>query len=101
MSVVEVDLFLQIQTGHYDLRMEDLRRAIHTRLDLERPVIVEGAFVLRTLRDLDLRHETLVFVRRVPPNTNRLEGMDEYLSQFSPEKHADYVFEWKDPWIAS
>jgi len=97
MPTVEMDLFLQIGTSRYDLRMDDLHRVIRTRLDLNRPAIVEGAFVLKTLRDLGQEYEALIFVRRVPPNTRRLEGTADYLARFNPEQLADYVFEWRGP----
>jgi hypothetical protein len=101
MPAVELDLFLQLGTGRYDLRTDDLRRVIQTRLDLNRPVIVEGAFVLKMLRDLGQKHEILIFVRRVPPNTNQLEGTADYFAKFTPEQRADYVFEWTDPQLAT
>lgn len=98
MPCIELDVFLNTGRGSYSLRMEDLKRAIRTRLDMNRPVVIEGLFLRRVLRDLDLELEINVYVRRHPPNdTSGFEReLQEYRRLFDPEGTACYVFDWND-----
>ena len=47
--VIETDLFLDPKRGGLHYRMDELRSVVLARLDLNRPVIVEGIRILRTL----------------------------------------------------
>lgn len=98
MPTIESDLFLKIRTGAYDLRIDDLRRAINTRLELNRPLIFEGTFILHTLRELNYQEDILIYVRKLPSDSaeSNLSNLADYLVEYEPEDHADYVYEWKD-----
>ena len=99
MPCLETDTFLQTRTGAYSLRTDDLRRAIRTRLDLERPVIVEGVFLLRTLQLIGEEVERLVCVKKEPANdTSGFEiELADYRSTFQSEARANYCYSWVDP----
>lgn len=99
MPCLETDTFLQTGTGTYSLRIDDLRRAIRTRLDLKRPVIVEGVFLLRTLQLIGESVDRLVYVNKEPANdTSGFEiELANYRSTFRPDARADYCYRWADP----
>ncbi|MBU4034001.1 MAG: hypothetical protein KKG34_04310, partial [Proteobacteria bacterium] len=50
MSCLELDTFRNLQLSPYDFRLDDLRRSIDSRLERNRPVIVEGVTVRVVLR---------------------------------------------------
>lgn len=99
MPCLETDTFLQTRTGTYAVKTEDLRRAVRTRLDLKRPVIVEGVFLLRTLELIGESVDRLVYVNKEPANdTSGFEiDLANYRSTFRPEARADYSYRWADP----
>lgn len=98
MPCIETDTFLEVHSGSYNVRLEDLRRVVRTRMDLDCPVIVEGVFLLRTLQQIGEKAEVLVYVEKRPPNvTSDLETeLRSYRSSFDPERRASYRYIWNE-----
>lgn len=97
MPCVETDTFLQVRTGSYAVRRDDLRRVVRTRLDLDRPVIVEGMFLLRTLQQIGEKPDVLVYVQKEPPHESAFEReLEEYREHFDAGKLATHRYVWND-----
>ena len=93
MPAIETDTFLQLPSGSYALRTDDLNRAIRSRLDLERPVIVEGIRLLDTLAKVNLTPDFLVYIEHdadIGPLATELEG---YQREHKPHERATIVVE--------
>ena len=98
MPAIETDTFLELGTGKYSLRLDDLKRVIHGRLALDRPVILEGLFLLRTAEQLGVAVDLLVYARKRPAHRSRLESaLRTYRSRHKPLSIADFVYCWHDP----
>ena len=99
MPCIDLDMFLNTGKGEYDLRFDDLSRAICTGLNLNRPVLVEGIFLLQMLRELNFPTEILVYAKKRPPNlTSTFEAkLRDYRHPFKPEAVAQHVYVWDDP----
>jgi uridine kinase len=94
MPMIETDLFLIPHQGEPAYRYDDLRRAIETRHQLDRPVIVEGILILHTLAHIGIPHDFLVYVIN-----HDFEGshtlapvFEDYEAQFSPRENADFTY---------
>jgi hypothetical protein len=61
-SLVETDLFLTEGHGRMMHRKEEIARIIKKRIDIPRPVIVEGCAVLRLLADLNRSPDFLIYL---------------------------------------
>jgi hypothetical protein len=103
MTAIDTDLFLITGTGKYDLRLDDFKRAINTRFSRNRPSIVEGVFLRRTLKDIECQDIINIYVRKLPADSNLdyLPGLAQYLSEYDPENAAEHIYEWKDCALAS
>ncbi len=64
MSIVETDMFLIDEPGSLDHRNLEMLNAIQSRLKSNRPVIVEGIFVLHTLASLKICPDFIVLVEQ-------------------------------------
>ncbi len=53
-SLLETDLFLYKNKGKFIYRKEDINAVIQSRMDSNRPIIVEGIVSLRLLKELNL-----------------------------------------------
>ena len=106
-SVVELDLFLPVDALWPDLCLGDLWRVLHSCLDRDWPVIVEGVCLLRVLRELPLPCDVLVYVRRNRDMLSKagnevlsLRVITGYQREFQPEAHADLIYTWSEPCVA-
>ncbi|MGH7228467.1 MAG: hypothetical protein ACREIH_04560 [Nitrospiraceae bacterium] len=91
MPTIETDLYLK-GTGRYELWTDDIRRIVQKRLSDNRPLIIEGAFLLQTLQALDIQHEILIYVRSQRRDDGGLDGLLTYSTNFAPIKAAHFVF---------
>jgi dephospho-CoA kinase len=94
MPVIESDLLLVRDTGRLEHHLDGLRDLVDARLSIDRPMLVEGVRVLRTLKLLGLDADFLVWVeQREHEGSRRLQAeLTEYATEFKPAERADFVF---------
>lgn len=93
--LVETDLYLANDDCNPAYHMRELKRVLQSRLNHNRPVIVEGIFIRRLLKSLDLTPDFVVHVTR-PECEGSLAWEVEFLayeSEFQPES-ADQQISW-------
>jgi hypothetical protein len=101
MTVIETDLFLVRDVpapapgAWLDYRLHELKSAVCSRLDADRPVIVEGICLLRTLEAIDLTPDYLVYIR--PPEDHESGPtfgpmLATYAERYGPEQRAHHIF---------
>ncbi len=83
-SLLETDLFLHKNKGKLIYRKEDVKAVIQSRMDSDRPIVVEGIDSLRLLKELDLDHAFHIRVdcRDAPNSPSMDERWREYSSEF-------------------
>jgi hypothetical protein len=87
---------------HSEHRLSDLSRALRSRLDQGRPVIVEGVFLLHVLQRLELRPQVLIYMKRNRTMWSKVEHtgvaqrLAAYRQGFNPESKADVICHWSD-----
>ena len=96
MPTIDTDMFIISDDKPPSYRYEDLGRLIESRHTLDRPVIVEGVFLLHTLAKLNVKCDFLVYVaNEEQTSSDYLEkGLKEYDNNFDPKGSANYIFEW-------
>jgi len=99
MPALETDTYLLAGARDYTLRYDELRRSIESRLDRDRPVLVEGVFLLRTLERIGLAADVLVYVKKRPAHKHSgLESqLKRYRAKYRPERTAQYTYRWVEP----
>jgi hypothetical protein len=97
LSMIETDLFLVGQQGPLVHRRDEITRIIAEQVDIySRPVIVEGAAVLRLLSGLGREPAFTIYVsnKDAPELEEDLEAdLVSYEAEFSPPEHADLTLE--------
>ncbi len=97
MPAIELDTFLKRPCQGYDLRENELRWVLNSRLEANCPVIVEGIFVLQALDRLGLTPNFLVIVKHTGnPGDHWLAAQfAEYESKYRPAEHCDFNLTWQ------
>lgn len=109
MPMLETDLWIyrKLPVRH---RTAELRRLVQSQHRCQRPVIIEGIMMLRTLELLGVQPDYFVFVTnealesdpeeddedRGPPQCLS-EEVDAYLRKRQPAKRADRHLTWREP----
>ena len=77
---------------------DDLRRLIKVRLDNNRPVIVEGIFLLDVLKRIGLEPNYLVYTENQSYEGSNIwqENFAKYDEEYTPRKKAGFVFSWNE-----
>jgi hypothetical protein len=96
MPALETDLFLMKGPSVYCCDHASLRKFIMMRHDMQRPVIVEGVFVLRSLRLAGIDPELLIRVEShsEPRQGSWPEEFTAYQREFPRAAASDYRFSW-------
>lgn len=96
MPAIETDLALlpDCSFTSHDYRL--LKRLIESRHTFERPAIIEGVFVLRTLKELELHPEVLIRVEAAGRNGSYSweAQFQDYLDNFQRANTPDFLFSW-------
>ena len=98
MPAIETDMYFVRDSRPIKYRYEDLSRVIHSRLDSDRPVIVEGIFVLKTLKKMNLVPDFHILVEATSfAGSCGLEAeLDQYFDQYKPDERCDFKLRWDD-----
>lgn len=99
MPAIETDLALLVSSGSTQPNGDLVKALIGSRHNLNRPVIVEGCFILRTLSQIDIDPDVLIRVETEGHNGSITwrQKFTEYEESFPPAKTADFVLDWKHP----
>ncbi|ONG55944.1 hypothetical protein BKE38_07740 [Pseudoroseomonas deserti] len=109
MPVLETDLWLS-STSPVTHRIEEIREVMRARHHRDRPVIIEGVMMLRTLELLGVQPDYLIFVTNEaleadPEEDDEDRGapqclseeVDAYLRERQPARRADFHVTWREP----
>lgn len=97
LPTIETDMFIISDDDPPSYRYADLGRLIESRHSLDRPVIVEGVFLLHTLDKLNVECDFLVYVENEEQTSSDflLTRLEKYENDFGPKDSASYVFTWR------
>ncbi len=95
MPTVEMDLFIISEDEPPSYRYEEINNVINQRHSLNRPVIVEGIFLLDTFKKVDVVCDVLIYVENKEFNgSDQLsEKLIMYRNEYKPKNIAKYTFE--------
>jgi uridine kinase len=94
MPVLETDMFLKKEKSSPDLHYDQLASLIDWRHSLNRPVIVEGIFLLETLERINVNADILIYVTNEDfEGSNRLRPrLNLYKDKYKPDQLAEFSF---------
>jgi hypothetical protein len=93
-SLIETDLFLIARQGRAAYRTDEVARIIDRRMQIDRPVVVEGVTVLRLLASINRKPDFLIYVTNESAPEMRgsfAADLGAYDAEFTPRKRADLV----------
>ena len=95
MPSLETDMFLEDGKHYPSLRYDELSKLINWRHSLDRPVIVEGIYLLETLEKIDIKSDVLIYVidRNFEGSSRLRQELESYREKFSPQEKADRIYE--------
>ena len=110
MPSIHLDLYLVPDTKPQEWRTEDLKRAIHARIERGRPVIAEGIFLLDVLDKIGRSPNFLIYIRGSDADQDDEEDIAalapdlhksllEYRSRQRPERRAQFTLERAPPFF--
>ena len=96
MPVIETDLLLDREATDIKHDLSTLRRLLSALHDLNRPAIVEGVLVLRTLERVSVSPEYLVYVEaKGRGGSHTWQGeFAQYAQTYLPRERAQFTFAW-------
>ena len=92
MPILERDLFLK-GNGTFKYK-ESLKDILTTRLDLNRPLIIEGVFAARLLFELDFKADFLV---RIVANNDNINDISKEYATYEIEFTPNEIVEFHNP----
>jgi uridine kinase len=96
MSLIETDMLIIPDTDMPAYRYEDLGRLIEARHRLNRPLIIEGVFLLDTLNRINVECDYLVFVEcKEFDGSGILQAkLESYEREYDPRSSTRFTFTW-------
>jgi uridine kinase len=93
MPVIETDMHMDTNQTQPCYRLEDLGRLVSSRHKQNRPVIIEGIFLLDTLDKLGLEPDYMIYVKNSEGAGYVLRtSLLDYIDSWKPNKKANYIF---------
>ena len=98
-SLVETDLFLIQNQGRLVYLNDALSHIIASRLEIPRPVVVEGVAILRLLQSLAFRPDYVIYVSsdHAPESRSIKNELAHYEAEFKPTIYADMLVNIDQP----
>ena len=95
---IETDMLLNLGSGDLTYRLNDLKRLIETRHQLNRPIIIEGAFLCRLFGKLDLQPDYLIYIEKQNHEGSITWSNDfnKYQKTYNPKDKANFIFSWEE-----
>jgi adenylate kinase family enzyme len=96
MPAIEIDLALIEGDAPVNHDTKLVKRLINVRHKMRRPVIVEGVFVLRLLKELDIEPDVVIRVenKSSPRPGSWPEEFAEYNVRYGRSMNPDYEYVW-------
>ena len=93
MPCIETDLFI-MREEQPSYRYNELKNVVLSRLDNNRPTILEGILLLDTLSKIGVDYDYLIYVHNSDEDTgfNLKSALENYQMQFSPKEKATLLF---------
>jgi hypothetical protein len=95
MPCIETDMY-RIEPGvtYPRYRINELKTVIKSRHELNQPVILEGNFLLRTMEQISIEPDFLIYVKnkRADCGYTSRESWLGYLADYKPERRAHFIF---------
>ena len=97
MPVIETDTLRRMDQEQPSYKLDELKDLIQARHELDRPVIIEGIFLLDTLDKIGIEPDYFIYVINSEADAGYAlrESLPKYISSFKTEKRANYVFNTK------
>jgi uridine kinase len=94
-SLIETDLFRLPAKGDIKYREYEIFRIIKYRLNMPRPVIVEGVVVQRLLKNMNLKSDFAIYIVNEAYDRDNWLGeiLAKYEGDFKPKDNANLVIE--------
>lgn len=98
MPAIDLDMLLDQTNKGFSHRIEDLRRLIEVRHSRNRPLIVEGVFLLKVLEPLKIQPEILVYVEKAghEGSITWQQDFEMYAKKYASKSKAHFVFTWRE-----
>lgn len=94
MPCMELDTFRYLDLSPFDFRLDELHRSINSRLERDRPVILEGVTVRKVLAQLGYSPDYSVFIKF---DSGELAEIDPklklYFADYTPAETANYLYD--------
>jgi len=96
MPLLETDLLLKNRSGEIDHDLVTFTRLLNARHDLNRPAIVEGVLILRTLERVNVTSDFLIYVEATGREGSLVwqRAFKAYAAEYRPRERANYTFRW-------
>ncbi len=96
LPTIDTDMFIISNDEPPSYRYGDLGRLIESRHILDRPVIIDGVFLLHTLAKLNVVCDFLVYVENEEQTSSDYleKRLKQYDNDFDPKGSANYIFAW-------
>ena len=97
LPAIETDLLIVRDATPPAYRYDYLARLVEARHSLNRPVVLEGVFLLHTLKRIGVACDFLVYVESEEDNSSQTlrEKLEQYDEEFNPRSKANFVFTWR------
>ena len=97
MPLIETDLLLKDKDGAIDHDLATFKRLLNARHDLNRPAIVEGVLMLRTLESVSVKPDFLIYVEATGREGSLVwqGAFNAYAAKYRPRENANYTFHWR------
>lgn len=94
MPCVETDMLRIMNDCQPSYRYSELKNVVLSRHELKRPIIIEGIFLLDTLKRIGVSPDFLIYVKNSEANSGHAlkESLPKYFAEYKPEENADLVF---------
>jgi uridine kinase len=98
MPVLETDMFLEKGRFYPYLKFDELSNLIDWRHSLNRPIIVEGIFLLETLECINVSLDVLIYVvNKDFEGSRQLQArLGMYKDKYKPNQFANFLFVTSD-----
>ena len=102
MPLIETDLLLNQQSERINHDIATFSRLLAARHDRDRPAIVEGVFVVKTLAEAGVTADFLIYVEATGREGSHAWKADfeAYEAEYKSRQNATFVFTWS-PGISS
>jgi len=97
-SLIETDLFIDPEGNGFSYRYDTLQETIEFRHRNNRPIIIEGLFLLNLLNKINITCDYLIYLEKADHkgSLSWQEEIGQYNSQYEPKEKADFLFRWSD-----